>query len=116
MSEISRTALFGKWHHGRTRPGQKDYRHPLDLGFDEFMGYTSAIHAWEHFPKELWFGREKKPVKGYSPTLLADQAIDFVKRNKDKPFFMYVPFIEPHLLIEAPEKDVELSSAPIVSS
>lgn len=101
------TALFGKWHHGRTRPGQKDYRHPLDLGFDEFMGYTSAIHAWEHFPKELWFGREKKPVKGYSATLIADQAIDFVKRHKEKPFFMYVPFIEPHLLIEAPDRDVK---------
>lgn len=102
------TAMFGKWHHGRPRPGMKSYRHPLDLGFDEFMGYTDAVHAWEHFPKELWFGRERKPVKGYSPTLLADQAIDFLKRKKDTPFFLYVPFIEPHLLIEAPDEDVAL--------
>lgn len=102
-----RTALFGKWHHGRARPDAKDFRHPLDLGFDEFMGYVSAVHAWEHFPKELYFGREKKPVKGYSATLIADQAIDFLKRNKQEPFFLYVPFIEPHLLIEAPEEDVK---------
>jgi arylsulfatase A len=101
-----RTALFGKWHHGRPRPGMKDYRHPLDLGFDEFVGYTNARHAWEHFPKELWFGREKKPVKGHSAKIIAEQAIDFIKRNKEKPFFLYVPFIIPHLHIEAPADDV----------
>ncbi len=100
------TALFGKWHHGRPRPGTKGYRHPLDLGFDEFMGFTDAVHAWQHFPKELWFGREKKPVKGYTATLFADQAINFLERHKGKPFFLYVPFIEPHLHIEAPAADV----------
>jgi arylsulfatase A len=102
-----RTALFGKWHHGRPRPDTKGFRHPLDLGFDEFMGFVDAVHAWEHFPKELYFGREKKPVKGYTATLFADQAIDFLKRNKEKPFFLYVPFTEPHLLIEAPDEDVK---------
>src|SRR5262245_24427917 len=71
------TAIFGKWHHGRPRPGMKTYRHPLDLGFDEFVGFTDARHAWEHFPKELWFGREKKPVKGHAETIAADSAIDF---------------------------------------
>ena len=100
------TALFGKWHHGRPRPGMKSYRHPLELGFDEFVGFTDARDAWEHFPRELWFGREKRPVKGYAPTLFANHAIDFVKRHRDKPFFLYVPFIEPHLHIEAPAKDV----------
>ena len=106
-----RTALFGKWHHGRPRPDAKGFRHPLDLGFDEFMGFVDAVHAWEHFPKELYFGRQKKPVKGYAATLFADAAIDFIKRSKDKPFFLYVPFIEPHLLIEAPEEDVKEHAA-----
>jgi arylsulfatase A-like enzyme len=100
------TALFGKWHHGRPRPGAKTYRHPFDLGFDELMGFTDAVHAWEHFPKELWFGREKKAVKGYADTLFADHAIDFIKRHKDRPFFLYVPFTAPHLHIEAPAEDV----------
>src|SRR5262245_12167399 len=54
------TALFGKWHHGKPRPSYKDYVHPIDQGFDEFVGYTDARHAWEHFPRELWFGREKR--------------------------------------------------------
>jgi arylsulfatase A-like enzyme len=100
------TAIFGKWHHGQPRPGMKSYRHPLDLGFDEFIGYTNALHAWQHFPKELWFGRERKPVKGHAETIAANNAIDFLKRHKDKPFFLYVPFITPHLHIEASEEDI----------
>ncbi len=102
------TALFGKWHGGKPRDGNKTSVHPMDHGFDEFFGFTSAVHAWEHFPKELWFGREKKPLpsNGYTATLFADRAVDFVERNKQKPFFLYLAFTEPHLLIEAPEKDV----------
>ena len=100
------TALFGKWHHGRVRPKAKGYRHPLDLGFSEFVGFTDAVHAWEHFPKELWHGRAKKPATGFAATIFADHAIDFMKRHKEKQFFLYVPFIEPHLRIEAPAEDV----------
>ncbi len=100
------TALVGKWHHGQTRPGEMDYVHPLDHGFDEFFGYTNARHAWEHFPKELWFDREKKPVQGFAGALLTDRAIDFVKRHRTRPFFLYLAPIAPHLLIEAPDGDV----------
>src|SRR5262245_30885175 len=100
------TALFGKWHHGRPRPGMKEYRHPLDLGFDEFMGFTNAVHAWEQYPKELWFGREKKPVKGYANTMFTDKAVGFLKRNKAKPFFLYLPYIATHFHIQAPPEDV----------
>jgi arylsulfatase A-like enzyme len=100
------TALVGKWHHGQTRPGEKDYVHPLDHGFDEFFGYTNARHAWEHFPKELWFDREKRPVQGFAGALLTDRAIEFVKQHQARPFFLYLAHIAPHLLIEAPEDDV----------
>ena len=101
-----RTALFGKWHAGRARKGKQS--HPLDEGFDEFIGYHDAIHAWEHFPKDLWFGRERKPVTNvfYSATFMADRAIEFLQKQKDQPFFLYLPFIEPHLHIEAPAQDV----------
>ncbi len=101
-----RTALFGKWHHGRTRPGETNYVHPLDHGFDEFYGYTNARDAWEHFPTELWDGHGKKPVQGYAATLLTDRAIEFVQQNRERPFFLYQAHIEPHLKIEAPEVDV----------
>jgi arylsulfatase A-like enzyme len=73
------TALFGKWHHGKPRPGRADHRHPLDLGFDRFIGSTDTRHAWESFPKELWFGREKKDFEGYAPTFFTDKALDFLE-------------------------------------
>lgn len=100
------TALFGKWHHGRPRAGQKSYTHPIDQGFDEFFGFTNAVHAWEQFPKELWFGRELKPVQGHANTMFTDRALDFIERHKAKPFFLYLPYIATHFHIQAPEEDV----------
>lgn len=100
------TGLFGKWHHGKPRPGEKTYVHPMDQGFDEFFGFTDATHAWEKYPARLWHGRELKPVEGYADDLFADRAIDFVKRHKAGPFFLYVPFTNSHFNIEAPPGEV----------
>jgi arylsulfatase A len=101
------TALFGKWHHGKPRPGMREYLNPLDRGFDEFMGFTDAVHAWEQYPKELWFGRAKKPVEGYANTMFTDQAVEFIQRHKDRPFFLYLPYIATHFHIQAPPEDVK---------
>ncbi len=68
--------------------------------------FTDAKHAWEHFPKELWFGREKKPVDGHASTMFTDRAIEFINQNKDKLFFLYLPYNETHFHIEAPAEDV----------
>jgi arylsulfatase A len=100
------TCLSGKWHHGRPRPGQSAFTHPLDQGFDETFGFLDARHAWEHFPKDLYFGRERKPVAGYADTLFTDRGIDFIKRSKDKPFFLYLALTATHFHIEAPPEDV----------
>ena len=96
------TALFGKWHRG----GKPDFVHPLDQGFDEFFGFTSATEAWEHFPKELWSGREKGPVQGHSESMFVDRSIDFVRRSRGRPFFLYLSLNSPHFHIEAPEEEV----------
>jgi arylsulfatase A-like enzyme len=100
------TALFGKWHHGSLCPDNGSYIHPMDQGFDEFFGFTDARHAWEQFPKELWFGREMKPVSGYANTLFTDRGIEFIKRNTDRAFFLYLPYIATHFHIQAPPEDV----------
>jgi arylsulfatase A-like enzyme len=104
------TALFGKWHHGKPPAGATTYVHPMDQGFDEFFGFTDAVHAWEKFPKELWDGRERKPVSGHSDDLFTDRAIDFLGRHKGgpAPFFLYVPYINSHFNIEAPADEVAL--------
>ena len=100
------TGLFGKWHRGQLPGG--GFTHPLDQGFDQTFGYLDARHAWEHFPKFLYRGREQEAVKGFSSDLLVDEAIKFIRQHRTQPFFVYVPFIEPHFLIEAPEEDLKL--------
>jgi len=98
------TALAGKWHRGRLPDGS--FTHPLDQGFDQTFGYLDARHAWEHFPKTFWRGRNEEPVEGYSSDLLADEASKFIRANRERPFFLYVPFIEPHFYVEAPEENL----------
>jgi arylsulfatase A-like enzyme len=100
------TALVGKWHHGQPRRKGSSYVHPMEQGFDEFFGFTDARDAWQHFPRQLWFGREQRPVSGYVDRLFADAAIDFIRRRRESPFFLYLAFTTPHLLIEAPPEDV----------
>ena len=102
------TALFGKWHSGAPRPGSSTFTHPMDRGFDEFFGFTDAVQAWQKFPKQLWDGREFKASEGYADSLFTDHAIDFIKQHKADPFFLYVPFICPHGLPDAPKEDIEL--------
>ena len=97
-----RTALIGKWHQGA-----EPRTHPLDQGFDDFFGYLSATAAWEHFPKTLFRGRQEVLVNGYSCDLLADEATRFIDAHRDQPFFLYLPFIEPHFWIEAPEENLQ---------
>ena len=98
------TALCGKWHRGRLPDG--GFTHPLDQGFDQTFGYLDARHAWEHFPTKLWRGREEVPVKGFSSDLLVDDASQFIRAHRTQPFFLYLAFIEPHFLIEAPEENL----------
>jgi len=98
------TALVGKWHHG-VRP-EGGFTHPLEQGFDSTFGYLDARHAWEHFPKQLWRGRESVPVSGYSADILSDEAARFLRRTREQPFFLYLAYIEPHFHVEAPEEDV----------
>jgi arylsulfatase A-like enzyme len=99
------TALIGKWHRGRREDG--GFTHPLEQGFDQTYGYLDARHAWEHFPKFLYRGREQEKTEGYSCDILVDEGIKFIRANRDKPFFLYMPFIEPHFYVEAPESDVK---------
>jgi arylsulfatase A len=101
------TALFGKWHRGAARKGVGPI-HPMDQGFDEFFGFTDARHAWEQFPEDLHDGRELKPVSGYANDLFTDRAVDYLRRHKDAPFFLYLPYIATHFHIEAPADEVEL--------
>src|SRR4051812_24521108 len=96
------TALCGKWHLCPIKPNDPGW--PLDQGFDEFFGYIGGREAWEKFPKQLWDGREQKPVDGYADNLFTDRAIEFLKRQHEQsmPFFLYLALIAPHGWDQAP--------------
>jgi arylsulfatase A len=100
------TALFGKWHRGLPPKGSP-LGHPMDQGFDLFFGFTDAKHAWEKFPDELFEGREMKPSSGHADDLFTDRAVEYLKRHRDGPFFLYLPYISAHYNIEAPADEIE---------
>ena len=102
-----RTALFGKWHLG----AHLDYG-PTEQGFDEFFGHRGGfIDNYRHYflhglgYHDLYVGKKEIFAKGeYFPDLMIDKAIDFIDRNRDKPFFMYVALNIPHYPEQADSK------------
>lgn len=104
------TACFGKWHLG-TVPELSAPRQ----GFDEFFGLpysndNSKYHPTlspEMPPLPLLDGEkvaELDPDQSTFTTRFTAKGIDFVERQKDRPFFLYLPHVMPHVPIFASEK------------
>ena len=98
-----RTALFGKWHLGAT-----ERLHPLSRGFDEFYGFLGGDHSYfESSPaggNPLYDGRQPVEAGGYLTEVLTDRAVEFIKREKSRPFFLYLAYNAVHTPMHAPEK------------
>jgi arylsulfatase A-like enzyme len=90
------TAMFGKWH-----LGQKGEAHPSQRGFDE------AICSAGHHINFQTDPPVEHPADQYLADFLTDKGIDFIKRNKDKPFFLYLPHFDVHSPKEAKAEVVE---------
>lgn len=101
------TGLIGKWGLGN----EDTTGIPRKQGFDYFFGYLDQGHAHNYYPTFLWRNEEKVPLEGnvesdvpgvaeksvtYSHDLLANDALDFVERHKEGPFFLYLAFTIPH--------------------
>jgi arylsulfatase A-like enzyme len=93
------TGAFGKWHNGSQWP-----YHPMARGFDEYYGHTSG-HWGEYFDPELELNGKMIREEGYIVDLCTNRAIDFIERNRDRPFFCYVPFTTPHSPWAVPDED-----------
>ena len=94
------TALIGKWHLGSV-----DGNGPRDQGFSRFFGHMrGCIDNFSHFfywngpnVHDLWDnGRERYRMGEYFPDMMVSEAKDFIYENRDKPFFLYMPFNIPH--------------------
>ncbi len=101
------TGAFGKWGLGRVGTSGD----PQKQGFDHFFGYICQRQAHTFYPNHLWrdgeiFWIEQNKdgaERVYSHDLITEEALKFIRTNKDKPFFLYVPFTIPHVALQVPE-------------
>ena len=100
------TGATGKWGLGEAgTPGVPNLK-----GFDEWFGYLNQRRAHNYYPAELWLNQEKRIIEGnqggqrgrYSHDLFTDFALDFIKRHREHPFFLYVAYTLPHGRYEIP--------------
>lgn len=110
------SGIIGKWHLGATKK-----LHPLNRGFDEFYGHLGGGHRY--LPEELnlrdsyaatneyesyrtWIMKNHNPVapKKYLTDEFSDEAVSFVERNADQPFFLFLSYNAPHTPLQATEK------------
>lgn len=103
-----KTAIIGKWHLGHA---DKKYW-PRQRGFD--YQYGAMIGELDYFTHDEhgvldWF-RDNKPVreKGYTTTLLGDDAVKYIKaQDGRKPFYLYLTFNAPHTPYQAPKEYID---------
>ncbi|MDO1450795.1 arylsulfatase [Rhodocytophaga aerolata] len=92
------TAAFGKWHNGMQYP-----YHPNGRGFDEFYGFCSG-HWGNYFSPLLEHNGKLVKGNGFIADDLTEKAISFIEGNKNKPFFLYVPYNTPHSPMQVPDR------------
>jgi arylsulfatase A-like enzyme len=106
------SGLIGKWH-----LGYEPHYHPLKRGFDEFWGYQGGGH--DYFTSEPDGEDYLSPIdcnyKTPQPiTYITDdkgnECVDFIRRHKNQPFFLFASFNAPHAPMQATEADLELFS------
>lgn len=105
------TGGVGKWAMGNT----ENEGHPNKNGFDFWMGYLDQSEAHNYYPTHLWRNYEKVMLPGnvlsddpkahghvavqrvtYAHDMITDEALQFIQRNKDKPFLLHVHWTLPH--------------------
>ncbi len=110
-----RTASYGKWHigdHPETRPPER--------GFDESSGimYSNDMWAdhpvnpeyWSQWPLQYWENGEvtidsvTAADQTNFTTWFTEDSVDFINRNSDNPFFLYLPHPMPHVPLFVSEK------------
>jgi len=95
------TAVTGKWGMGMFHTTGSPFR----VGFDHFFGYNCQRHAHSYFPPYLYnddrrFELEGNKGKGgrrtYAQELIEQDTLDWVRRHKDGPFFLFYAVTLPH--------------------
>lgn len=99
------TGIFGKWHLG----ARGEYR-PERRGFD--VSVTTVDDSQNsHFDPTLLHNGSPREHKGFREDILFQEAIGFIKANRQRPFFCYLPTFSPHAPLRAPEEYLERCKA-----
>ena len=101
--------LIGKWH-----LGEKPHFFPTKRGFDEFWGFLGGAH--DYFNATPGETGMKCPIEcnyktpadlTYITDDIGNECVDFIKRHKKEPFFLFASFNAPHSPMQATEKDLK---------
>jgi arylsulfatase A len=108
------TGIIGKWHLGYDTAYS-----PLNFGFDYFKGFVSGnidyhshldgtgVHDW-------YIGKKEIREEGYTTDLITEDAVAFIERNKDEPFFLYVAHEAPHFPFQDREDEaIRMEGKPV---
>ena len=97
------TGWFGKSH-----LGYEPQFHPLKRGFDEYFGFLGGAHDYLDAARDkvnpILRGTTPVDKIGYTTEVFGQEAIDFIERHKQAPWFCYLPFNAVHEPLEATEK------------
>ncbi len=102
------TGAMGKWGLG----SHENSGDPLKQGFDHFFGYECQAHAHNHYPAYVYRNGAKVPLDGnddkptgkqFTQDLFEAEALQFMRDHQKDPFFLYLPFIVPHVAIQVPD-------------
>jgi arylsulfatase A-like enzyme len=98
-----RTAIIGKWH-----LGSAERFRPRTRGFDEFFGFLAGGHTYLGQTEQNPIYDNDSVAAATSVSYTTDdfttRAVDFVQRNKDRPFFLYLAYNAVHTPVQAPDK------------
>ena len=100
------TGLFGKW--GLGAPDSESV--PNNMGYDEFYGYNCQRQAHTYYPSHLWRNKERVEIEAnqnggrneYSQDMIHHEAMNFISKNRNKPFFAMLTYTIPHAELNLP--------------
>lgn len=88
---------------------------PEQKGMDEYFGYLDQTHAHSYYPDYLWRNGKRESIPGnskgqrtvYSHDLFVDEALNYIRRNRERLFFFYAAFTIPHAEVAVPEDSLD---------
>lgn len=104
------TGAFGKW--GLGAPGSEG--DPNRQGIDCFYGYNCQLLAHNYYADHLWENEKRVELTGnynggfgvYTQDTIHKKGLEFIEKNKDKPFFLFLPYVIPHAELIVPEDSI----------